>query len=195
MAIVIIWIVILTAFALWHGQLAVSPFMRVLTKSRYNYSAWAYRGAIRLFLFLLPIGIAIAVSILASVGVAVVVLSIFASILGMFAYLMCQRFAHFDERLPITDRMPLFLPSTTALSLVLSVLAIVLFVDWFLFAIPILCWLISGFATAEIAIWYHSHRFGKRGNASDRQYAIYQINLNQKRKDLLGSGGRRYPFP
>ena len=208
-AILIVWLIVVTALAGLHAAPLLSePVADMTAKLFFGVRASNNKAVFALsddqrdkimtrYLFigelgtyvipLLHVGVAILLAIVVSLKLAVGALSMLSLIWGVNLF-YTQKFAEPGERIGL--RPPL-LRSTAILCLLSTAVAMGAFLVWYWACIPVIVWVGSGFLSAEIGI--HRVLRGQRdsGLECDRAMAIGIVNQHQGRLFRF----TRYPYP
>lgn len=140
-------------------------------------------------------GVAIGLAVGISLDIAIVLISLAGFIWSLSSYFLLQRFVGIrSDTISLVRGTPSFLPITSFVCFISSIIALWLIVSWYwAFALPVLIWFTLGFICAEIAIRHFINQARAAGRDCDRCLAIFSINSNQGRENILR--GERYPFP
>jgi len=195
-AALIAWLCLPTLLASWLFSLAIATpvwcFIR-RTVGPFRSVSDAADSAPMLVSLLVHTGAATILAVSVSLRAAIIVISVAGLVWGLSSYFLQQRFADPWDRPGVVLITPLLLPLVSFAFFVSSVLALSFFTAWYWGVLPLVIWVILGFATAEIAIRRYMSRSRESGRDCDRRFAISAINFQQGRIDFLGAD--RYPFP
>jgi hypothetical protein len=144
-------------------------------------------GAILAISVVVHAGCAVVFAVVTSIGIAITIMSLAAFVWAGLSYLLFQRFAEPLEQPGVARRTPAVLPSISFGCFVSSLLSSVVFLGWYWAFMPVLVWVVIGFAATEHMI----RRAMARG--CDRGLAIFSINSAQGTRDFFNMN--RYPFP
>lgn len=182
-ALQITWLATCVLVASWTGQLVACNEVHWLRRKSLEMTI----GVILAFSVIFHTALAIILVVYASIGCAIVSMSLVAFVWTTFSYFVFQRFAQPLEKPGVARQAPLVLPSISCCCFLSSVLSFVLFAAWYWAFLPVLIWLVLGFAAVEHMI----RRWIARGY--DRGLAISSINDAQGTHDFFDHD--HYPFP
>ena len=133
---------------------------------------------------------------LVTARVAVLAQSLFAFSWAVLSLFLMQRFAGPMEKTQLVRTAPWLYPLLSVILLASSVVAILRIASWPLIFVPLVIWVILGFACGEIAIRTYMRHCRRIHIEIDRAHAIGIINENQGRRPSVFLDTReRYPFP
>lgn len=184
---------LLTMVSVALGYVALLNIASCIPESRWPKASTLF--VVSLLGLTLPI---VSLALFLSVEIALTAISTAGFACALIAYFLGQRFEAPVFASNLVQKKPTILPTVTLVFLSFSISFLGMSAGWLWSVLSIPIWLVLGYLSVELAIRREQRRSAKHGVGFSREMAIFALNQNQGRGQIMFSSRHaadRYPFP